>query len=87
MTWENPTDTSSVLPGAVPDLDGGSAFPSGNGSVPWSAGMSLRDWFAGQALHGAVTLLNQDRWAEPPNVARIAYAVADAMLKARKEQS
>jgi hypothetical protein len=55
-------------------------------------GMSLRDWFAGQAMVGFIStfvpndpdvrlIWDQDNRA---SVAWRAYAVADAMLKARK---
>lgn len=47
----------------------------------YTPGMSLRDWFAGQALAGMMSRpLTQDRldfWAE------VAYKMADAMMKAR----
>lgn len=74
--------------------DGGFAFPCGpDNKSGWSAeyGMSLRDWFAGQALPSACTLafnnigqattmqLLPEEWA-----AKIAYGVADAMLAAGK---
>lgn len=55
---------------------GGPAFPQydyGNAGK----GMSLRDWFAGQALP---TL---GRLSSPNDLARNAYKIADAMLKAR----
>ena len=67
--------------------DGDPAFP-----VPWEQranGMSLRDWFAGQALAGVMA-------TEPPNtrhafdadaVAVRAYFLADAMLAARKQDA
>jgi hypothetical protein len=70
--------------------DGGPAFPVEMGSQAnqyfSSQGMSLRDWFAGQALD---TLINksEDRdggWCVH-TVAAGAYALADAMLAARKE--
>lgn len=67
--------------------DGGPAFPN---SVPrWDGtgfpeGMSLRDWFAGQAL---AVLANADlRPGSDAEVAHLAmrlYRVADAMLVAR----
>ena len=45
----------------------------------WS-GASLRDYFAGQALH----VLTGDRtWAKDDELARECYAMADAMLLAR----
>lgn len=79
--------------------DGGPAFPI---SLPGfgdngASGMSLRDWFAGQAL---TALLTDDRGApfKHPNTnqpaksfeknchfeASVAYRYADAMLKARE---
>lgn len=42
-------------------------------------GMTLRDWFAGQALSGYVA---SHSYAE---AARVAYDYADAMLKARED--
>ena len=58
--------------------DGGPAFPGPYGSD----GMSLRDWFAGQALAG---LLSQEGVeASPETDAAWAYKVADAMLAARR---
>ena len=68
--------------------EGGPAFPTLHATqvnkeitlVEGHKGMSLRDWFAGQALAGV-------RWGvvEGPNhAARFCYQVADAMLKARK---
>jgi hypothetical protein len=55
-------------------------------------GMSLRDYFAGQALVGAMTgVANADaatpdeRAAAFLKLATILYEVADAMLKAREE--
>lgn len=43
-------------------------------------GMSLRDWFAGQALANPYTTHE----SEPGRIARWAYQIADAMLAARK---
>ncbi len=45
-------------------------------------GMTLRDWFAGQALAGIMT--NPDDLNGAMDAALIAYGVADAMLEARK---
>lgn len=66
--------------------DGGPAFPvpasdaenafgemAGNGHQP---GMSLRDWFAGQALSSALEGTASD-------IAGACYALADAMLAVR----
>ena len=63
--------------------DGGPAFP-----VEWKTfngglgGMSLRDWFAGQALAGL--LANTECHATPEGYASDAYMQADAMLKAKE---
>lgn len=57
--------------------DGGPAFPPFHNPDSHDSGMTLRDWFAGQALasyNGA-----------SPHVADWAYKVADAMLAAREE--
>lgn len=73
--------------------NGGPAFPI---SIPGfgdnrMGGMSLRDWFAGQALAGMVSDLDGDTiesLAEGERggrfFAKAAYALADAMLKARE---
>jgi hypothetical protein len=45
--------------------------------------MTLRDWFAGQALAGALADPTCD--LSPIELAKIAYKEADAMLAARKE--
>lgn len=53
---------------------------------PTPPGMTLRDWFAGQAIAGACA---RAEWT-PENAASIAadaYAYADAMLKAREARS
>lgn len=71
--------------------DGGPAFPTlmpvmtGEGIRPVVDGMSLRDYFAGQALAG------MDVWNIPlgddyrAKVSTHAYAIADAMLAARSK--
>jgi hypothetical protein len=66
------------------------AFPSitPDGDVTWiSPGMTLRDWFAGQALAGflANERINAFDGAYTPKMAaEDAYTAADAMLEARK---
>lgn len=59
--------------------NGGPAFPIETTATPYAPGMSLRDWFAGQALANMYTDNDQD----PDKVAEWAYQVADAMLAAR----
>lgn len=77
--------------------DGGPAFPRPD--VTWSdaerltgtqghPGMSLRDWFAGQALAGGTVFFGDD-WADrsvwdSELIAKQAYMIADAMLAERE---
>lgn len=69
--------------------DGGLAFPTlmkkGELAVA-EGGMSLRDWFAGQALIGLCqSEMGPEEYTVSPHLlARAAYAAADAMLAARK---
>lgn len=63
--------------------DGGAAFPRPDWNGSWVGpnsyrGMSLRDWFAGQAL----VHLGEENWSAQ-EAAEQAYRIADAMLKAR----
>ena len=71
------TVSKKTLEKVVANNDGGPAFACAaeNGH---QAGMSLRDWFAGQVLVGLV-----DMWG-PERGSGIAYEYADAMLAARK---
>ena len=84
MSSNNPHDRES---------DGGPAFPIHGRdrlvSDDWE-GMSLRDWFAGQALIGLLAnpgpLMDQHGnlvAREAPTTAQFAYQFADAMLKRR----
>jgi len=65
--------------------DGGPAFPTGLTPGHYSQeGMSMRDWFAGQAIAG-VCRPTPDGWSlSPQDHATWAYQIADAMLEARK---
>lgn len=63
-----------------------SAFPIVCESNVLEDGMTLRDYFAGQALAGYVTLANQPHCPTDELLAKYCYAAADAMLKARKEK-
>jgi len=68
--------------------DGGPAFPHTHeswhtypkGKAQPPPGMTLRDWFAGQALIGLVSDGNTNF-----SVSKEAYRLADAMIVARKE--
>ena len=63
---------------SAPD-DGGPAFPSQNGHY-FEPGMTLRDWFAGQALAG---MLDRAYGIKCEIIAARSYEMADAMLAAR----
>jgi hypothetical protein len=67
--------------------DGGPAFPSvgeGFGNPSYSApGMTLRDWFASQALAG-MCAVPVPRSTKAETFADSAYVLADEMLKARE---
>lgn len=79
--------------------DGGQAFPIGTKTTHkdhysgteypdeygYESGMSLRDWFAGQALVGILaSYANEHHVAQAEACAMEAYLRADAMLKARE---
>lgn len=64
--------------------NGGPAFPVDTGTS-YSRGMSLRDWFAGQAMAALISGgLSGGNFIEWGDAARGAYIAADAMLEARK---
>jgi len=74
-----------------PINDGGPAYPSGKSektgfenSHPLYEGMTLRDYFAGQALMGLV-VHNDYGSISDINIAKGAYSFADAMLEARNQ--
>lgn len=71
------------------------AFPVTAGHEVYSIGMTLRDWFAGQALAGMMDYAckapmisdNQDGANKNlANSARLAYAFADAMIAQSQKQ-
>lgn len=64
--------------------DGGQAFPHGDPTHGGDIGMTLRDYFAAKAMQGMApyTWRGAATYEEP---ARKAYAMADAMLKAREQ--
>lgn len=72
--------------------DGGPAFPRPDWNGSWHGpdsfpGMSLRDWFAGQALAYSMDLATKvGRDADPTTLGvSIAYNIADAMIAARSK--
>jgi len=65
------------------------AFPT-NVPSPWAQGMTLRDWFAGQAFNALINvaghaLMNgmDKEFAETSVIAKDSYKYADAMLAER----
>jgi len=79
--------------------DGGAAFPfqtdqtmdGYNGTKCGEMGMTLRDWFAGQALAGIKANIklceicsNVPGMTQPEAIAKMAYVDADAMIATRK---
>lgn len=79
--------------------DGGSAFPETSSrpdysehgreftNVSSSGGMSLRDWFAGQALTGIMgdSGMRPSNTEEFEHLAKRLYSLADAMLAEREK--
>ena len=63
--------------------DGGSAFSYKTGPESVWAGMTLRDYFAGQALAGLASLTPPT----PEEQAHWAYTYADAMLAERQKEA
>ena len=68
--------------------DGGPAFPTDGesqiGPSNWHVeGMSLRDYFAGQALAGLMAMPSLDLKANNAQLAGVAYSLADAMIAER----
>lgn len=73
-------------------MDNPCAFPAGWPEAGYEPhyGMTLRDWFAGQALGSAwATAMEFSRSPETPEhfAARQAYAIADAMLAERAKET
>lgn len=77
-------DEPVYIPQAFPCLD----RSEGMGLSMRDPGMTLRDWFAGQALVSLANEHHGNDWGpggieHGPRCARKAYAIADAMLAAR----
>lgn len=67
--------------------DGGPAFPYRHrtGDMVATRGMTLRDWFAGQALSGQ--LANPTFTSDTIALAQWAYKYADALLAERMKET
>lgn len=62
------------------------AFPV-NGATGWYHGLTMRDYFAAQAIQGLAVSQLSDRYRDPsdiPFAIEIAYRIADAMMEARE---
>ena len=70
------------------DKHGGFAFPQSNPDVAYSdyigGGMTLRDWFAGQAMQGLLACGEAHGQDTRSITAAVSYWIADAMLAARE---
>lgn len=67
----------------LPQFNGGPAFPSPTGNPIQHGQLSVRDYFAAQALTGLINGSNLTI-DNPDKAATWAYQFADAMLQARK---
>lgn len=66
--------------------DGGRAFPRTSDAYGPEFGMSMRDYFAAKAMQ-ALCSHRLDHFKSSSEIARIAFSMADEMLKAREIQS
>lgn len=65
--------------------DGGQAYPCYVHDIGWCYGMSLRDYFAGQALTKTMVFVGHPAGMDAEDAAaKLAYQYADAMLQARE---
>ena len=72
--------------------DGGPAFPTPFGcgdQEPERSGMSLRDWFAGQAMTGKIQAIRGGYWdaRHMKQAAEACYKIADAMIAERENSN
>mgnify|MGYP000194490858 CR=1 FL=1 len=78
-----------TAPAKIERAEGGPAFPNSGayghtGEYLPEGGMTLRDWFAGQAIGGlCADPSNHQLFSGHGDAAINAYAIADAMLAAR----
>jgi hypothetical protein len=73
------------------DKTGGPAFPIPVGFSPEAGtsycneGMTLRDYFAGQAITGVMASLIPSGWIGYEDASKYAYRFADAMIQERNK--
>lgn len=83
MASEKPNDGGPAFPRQLPDIK--VPIDEAVEVINRYAGMSLRDWFAGQALPWALAQRDvSSPWKQP--AAWAAYEIADAMLAARESK-
>ncbi len=71
---------------SVPTNNGGPAFPVSEEALMRNlTGVTVRDYFAGMAMQGMLACPIQPQ-SGPEMYARDAYAIADAMLRAREAE-
>ena len=75
----------------MPNATGGPAFPESyiniQGNMYTQPGMTLRDYFAGQAIIGALCNIAADCIWNYDDVPAMAYRLADAMLAERAKET
>ncbi len=74
-------ETEREYEGAVGEVANPPAFPYSGDAYANDTGMTLRDWFAGQALAGRMA--RNSIYSNWDDAASDAYEMADAMLRAR----
>ena len=67
------------------DNTGGPAYPPHHDPNRHPSGMTLRDWFAGQALAMVMRRFDHDCDPAPDDIAMQAYFIADAMIAERQD--
>jgi hypothetical protein len=66
------------------DNTGGPAYPPHHDPKDHPSGMTLRDWFAWQALAMVMMRFHHDCDPSPDDIAMQAYFIADAMIAERQ---
>ena len=77
MSTTNKDTSEPAFPGGLYEHQ----YAGSNDRAPYNEGMTLRDYFAGQALAGLAAC---DDFKVPDHMP-LAYEIADAMLEARKQ--
>jgi len=78
------TDADEAAPEVTAAPDGGPAFAHGDPTHGGHPGMTLHEWYAGQALVGLMAEGPHD--CGPEGIAHDAYLLADAMMAERERR-